>query len=174
MTAEHNEDAWKGGGGLCQEKSKWRHWEGGTLGITTLVAARRHIRRGAENYFLYWWPWTRTWESDWFGFSSSFAPQCPMWQMVRSLPPLLILQFLICKVRKIRGSTSWVIGLKWNNTWTVLRTMSNSINKHLINSSICWLKVPQFTFQTMCKGKHLFHLSENQSQVLGKPKLAVS
>ena len=106
-------------------------------------------------------------------FTSSFALQCPMWQMVRSLP-LETPQFLICKVRKIRGSTSWVISLKWNNTWIVLRTMSHSINKHLINSSICWLKVPQFTFQTMCKDKHLFHLPENQSQVLGKPELAMS
>ena len=77
-------------------------------------------------------------------FTSGFALQSPKWQMARSLPPLLILQFLICKVRKIRGSTSWVISLKWNNTWTVLRTMSKTVNKHLINSSICWLKVPVY------------------------------
>ena len=82
MIAEHSEAAWKVGGGLCQlkrlEKSKWRHWEGGMLKITTLVAARRPIRRGAENYFLYRWPWTRTWESDWLeGFPGGSDGKAP-------------------------------------------------------------------------------------------------
>ena len=82
MIAEHSEAAWKVGGGLCQlkrlKKSKWRHWEGGMLKITTLVAARRPIRRGAENYFLYRWPWTRTWESDWLeGFPGGSDGKAP-------------------------------------------------------------------------------------------------